>query len=216
MNLIHSTLTHKIIAPRKQSNEKAPALILLHGRGADENDLIGLSEYFDERLFIISVRAPFSFAGTGGFSWFDIVDIGQPEPKMFTESYTKLMQFIGDVKKGYPVDPAKIILFGFSMGAMMSYVAALTHPDSVKGIVANSGLIPEGAGLKYEWDKIKNKPFFVGHGIHDSLVPVAFAKRSKELLETAGADLTYREYEMDHQIDEESLGDSIRWLSKYI
>jgi phospholipase/carboxylesterase len=216
MNPIQTTLKHRILPPRAKSHSKAPAVIFLHGRGADENDLIGLSEYLDERLFLMSVRAPFAFSTTGGYHWFDIVDIGKAEPEMFNESYAKLTKFIEDAKKGYPIDPAKIFLFGFSMGTMMAYTVALTQPDSVKGIIANSGLIPESTGLKYEWEKIKSKPFFVGHGIHDSIVPVAFGKRAHELLADAGADVTYREYEMDHQIEEEGLGDIIKWMAKYL
>ena len=216
MNLIQSTLIHKILPPRSKTAGKAPALIMLHGRGADENDLFGLSEYLDERLFIVSVRAPFEFAYSGGFTWFEIEDIGKPDSKMFTESFRKLIRFFGDVNAGYPVDAEKIFLFGFSMGAMMSYAAALTHPEMVKGVIANSGLIPEGAGFTYEWNKISGKPFFVAHGKHDSIVPVSFAHRSKELLGKAGADLTYREYEMDHQIGEESLNDIIKWIEKYL
>ncbi len=216
MNLIHTSLVHKILSPRMRSAGKPPALIMLHGRGADEHDLFELSKYLDERLFIISVRAPFQFAFSGGYTWYDIIDIGKPEPKMFRESYDKVMRFIEDVKKGYPIDPEKIFLFGFSMGAIMSFVVTLAHSDMVKGVIANSGLIPENIDLKFEWDKIKGKPFFVAHGKYDSVIPIAFAKRAKELLEKARADVTYREYEMDHQIDEESLNDIMKWLSKHI
>ena len=216
MNLIQTTLVHKILPPRTNTADKAPALIMLHGRGADEDDLFGLSEFLDERLFIISVRAPYQFAYSGGFTWFDIVDIGKPDKKMFTESFQKLTKFIDDVKQGYPIDPQRIFLFGFSMGAMMSFVLTLTQPDSVKGILANSGLIPEDSDLKYSWSGMKDKPVFVGHGKFDSIIPVSFAKRAKELLKNAGADLTYREYEMDHQIDEESLNDIAKWLGMHI
>jgi phospholipase/carboxylesterase len=216
MNLIHSTLTHKIHLPHNLIGQKFPTLIMLHGLGANEDDLFGLAKYFNERLFIISVRAPFQYQWSGGYTWYDLLELGKPEPKMFAESYRKLTQFIEDVKSGYTVDPEKIFLFGFSMGAMMSYAVALTKPDSVKGVLANSGLIPEGTELAYQWDKIRKKPFFVAHGVHDSIVPVMFAKRAKEMLEKAGADLTYREYDMDHQIDEESLNDIIKWLEKYL
>ncbi len=216
MNLIRSTLIHKFHSPKTPAAGKSPALIMLHGRGADENDLFGLSQYLDERLFIISVRAPFSFQFGGGYTWYDIIDIGTPEAKMFDESYKKLVQFLEDVKKGYPIDPAKIILFGFSMGAMMSFALTLAQPDSIYGVVANSGLLPEDTDSKFEWNKIKGKPFFVAHGKHDSIIPISLAHRAKELLTKAGADLTYREYEMDHQIDEESLNDIMSWLSKHI
>lgn len=216
MDQIHTTLVHKILPPRLYTAGKAPALIMLHGRGADEHDLFDLSKYLDERFFIISVRAPFQFAFGGGYTWYDIIDIGKLEPKMFEESYTKLMHFLTDIKKGYPIDPDRIFLFGFSMGAIMSFVVALTHPDLINGVIANSGLIPENIDLKFEWDKINGKSFFVAHGKYDSIIPIAFAKRSKELLEQGGANLTYREYEMDHQIDEESLNDIMMWLGKHL
>jgi len=216
MNLIHTTLIHKIIVPKHKSSNKPPAIIMLHGRGADENDLISLAPYLDERLFIISARAPFPFSYSNGFTWFEIEDIGKPDSKMFADSYQKLIQFIDDVRKSYPIDQEKIFLFGFSMGTMMSYAVVLTQPSWIKGVVANSGIIPEGSGLKYQWDQIKGKPFFVGHGINDSIIPIAFAKRAKELLENAGAQITYREYQMDHQIDEESLGDVIKWFDKQL
>jgi phospholipase/carboxylesterase len=216
MNLIRTTLTHKIHQPHKATSRKYPTLILLHGLGANEDDLFGLAKYFDDRLFIISARAPFQYQWSGGYTWYNLLELGKPEPNMFAESYQKLLQFIQDVKSGYTVDPDKIFLFGFSMGAMMSYAVVLTNPNLVKGVLANSGLIPEGTGLTYQWDKIRDKSFFVAHGIYDSIVPVMFAKRAKDLLEKAGADLTYREYEMDHQIDEESLNDNMKWLEKHL
>ena len=216
MNLIHSALIHKILPPQKKSGGKYPTLILLHGRGANEDDLLGLAEYLDERLFIISARAPFDFQYGGGYTWYDILEVGKPEPKMFGVSYKKLLQFFDDVKKGYPIDASKVFFCGFSMGTMMSYAISLTCPESVSGVIANSGYIPEGSDLTFEWNKIKDKPFFVGHGRYDPIIPVAFGKRAKELLEQAHASVMYREYDMGHQISEESLNDMMNWLTTHI
>ena len=216
MNLIQTALTHKILTPRRTAGGKSPALILLHGRGANEDDLLGLAEYLDDRLFIISPRAPFPFQFGGGSTWYDILEVGKPEPRMFAESYRKLMQFFEDVKAGYPVDPAKIIFCGFSMGTMMSYSVALTHPESVLGVAANSGYIPEETELKFQWDRVQGKPFFVAHGRIDPVIPVSFGRRAKELLEKARAEVTYREYDMGHQINEESLNDMMEWVRKLI
>ena len=216
MNLIQSTLIHKILPPRRQGTGKPPALILLHGRGADEDDLLGLSEYLDERLFIISARAPFAFQFGTGYTWYDLLEIGRPEAKMFSESYQKLTQFLHDVRNGYPLDASRIFLGGFSMGTMMSYAIALTYPDAVAGVIANSGYIPEETELKFQWDKIKGKPFFLAHGTYDPLIPVMFSRRAKALLEQAQAAVWYREYDMAHQISEESLNDIMNWLSQHL
>jgi len=216
VNPLQTSLIHKVVPPQRKTSEKSPALILLHGRGANESDLLGLSQYLDERLFIIAARAPFAFPHGGGFTWYEIEEVGIPEPKMFAESYRKLDQFFHDVKKHYPIEPSKIFIGGFSMGTVMAYAMALTKPQEVAGIVANSGYMPEGTALALQWDKVKGKPFFVAHGVYDPVIPVQFGRRAKELLQKASVDLTYREYEMGHQIGEESLNDLMQWLTKHI
>ena len=216
MESINTTLTHKIQEPEQTSKEKPPALVLLHGRGANEDDLLGLTEYFDQRLFCIAARAPFPFQSGEGYTWYDVLEVGRPEPNMFAESYQRLVQFLEDIKKKYPINPHKIFFLGFSMGTIMSYSLALTMPGSVAGVIANSGYIPEDTDLKFQWDKLKGKPFFVAHGLYDPVIPVQYGQRAKDLLREAGVNLTYREYEMAHQINEESLNDISTWLNDKI
>jgi phospholipase/carboxylesterase len=216
MNPIPTTLVHKILQPRRRAAHAAPVLILLHGRGANEEDLLGLAEYLDERLFIVSARAPFAFQFGGGYTWYDLEEVGKPEPAMFRTSYAKVRQFVEDVGKGYPVDRSRIFLGGFSMGTVMSLAIGLTEPSAVHGVVANSGYVPEDTDLRFAWDEVRGKPFFVTHGTYDPVIPVSFGRRTKELLEKAHATLTYREYDMGHQISEESLNDLMTWISSHI
>lgn len=216
MNHITSTLTHKALEPRRKCPGKAPLLILLHGRGANEDDLLSLVEYFDDRLFVVSARAPFPFQHGGGYTWYELEEVGKPEPKMFAESHRKLQQFVADVKAGYPVDPAKTIFCGFSMGTIMSFSIVLAHPDTAIGVMANSGFIPEGTELVYQWEQIRGKPFFVAHGTYDPVIPVAFGQRARDLLLQHHAQVTYREYDIGHQISEESLNDMMKWLGKQL
>ena len=91
MKLIETSLTHKLLYPQVSQREKCPTVILLHGRGANEDDLLGLSEYLDDRFLFISVRAPFNFQYGGGYTWYDILELGKAEPKMFAESYRRLV-----------------------------------------------------------------------------------------------------------------------------
>ena len=216
MHLIHTTLIHKVIEPPSKVSAKYPTLILLHGRGADENDLLSIAEYLDERLFIVSARAPFPFQQVSGYTWFDLLEMGMPDPKMFDESFNKVVQFIEDIKTGYPVNPSKVFLCGFSMGAIISFALALTRTETLAGVIANSGYIPEENQLQFNWAGIKGKPFFVSHGLYDPVIPITFGRRASELLRNAQADLCYREYEMGHQIGEESLNDIMQWLTKYL
>jgi len=214
VNLIQSTLVHKILPARQTSGERSPALILLHGRGANEDDLLGLAEHLDARYVLLAARAPFDFQWSGGFTWYDILEVGRPEPAMFAESYRRLSQFFEDVKKGYPIDPSRVFFLGFSMGTMMLYCMALTKPGEVAGVVANSGYIPEDTGLNFLWDRLGGTSFFIAHGVHDPVIPVQMGRRAKHLLEEAKADLVYREYPMAHEISEDSLNDLAEWLTR--
>ncbi len=216
MKTLQTSLQNKIREPKNKKSAASPALILLHGRGANEDDLLGLSDYLDERLFIVSARAPFSFQLGGGFTWYDLEEVSRPEPKMFAESYAKLLQLFNDVKTQCPVDPAKIFLCGFSMGTVMAYALALTHPGSIKGVIANSGYVPEQTDLTLQWENIKGKPFFVAHGKYDPVIPLVFAQRAQDLLMKADAHVSYHEYDMAHQITEESLNDIMGWITKQL
>jgi phospholipase/carboxylesterase len=212
---ISTTLVHKVRPPATSSAAKSPALILLHGRGTNEDDLLGLIDFLDPRFFVISARAPYRFEeGMGGYTWFGLQEIGKPDPEQFGQAYRHLTQFIEDVKTGYPVDPDRVFLFGFSMGSIMSFAVALTRPNAVRGIVAHSGYIPESVSLQFTWNQLTALSVFVAHGLHDPVVPIQKARRTQELLSKTGADLTYKEYPIAHTISEESLADLSLWLQK--
>ena len=207
------SLRYKFLQPRRNVSGKPPALILLHGRGADEDDLLGLSEYFDDRLLIIAPRAPYPFANGSGFTWYDLEEIGRPDAAMFRSSYDTLLTFIAEATEHHGLDPRKLYCGGFSMGSIMSLALALTRPELLAGVIANSGYVPEDAGLTFRWEGVKGRPFFVAHGIYDPVIPFAYSRRAKELLESHGAIVTYREYDMGHQINENSLNDMMAWFT---
>jgi phospholipase/carboxylesterase len=212
---ISTTLVHKVRPPGTFDNSKSPVLILLHGRGTNEDDLLGLVDFLDPRFFVVSARAPYRFEeGSGGYTWFGLQEVGKPDPKQFSEAYGSLLQFIDDVKTAYPVDPDRVFLLGFSMGSIMSLAVALTRPNAVRGIVAHSGYIPENVSLQFLWNQLSSLSVFVAHGLKDPIIPIQKARRAKELLSKTGADLTYKEYPIPHTISEESLTDLSKWLQK--
>ena len=212
---ISTTLAHKVRPPATMAVAKSPAVILLHGRGTNEDDLLGLADELDPRLFIVSARAPFRFEeGFGGYTWFGLQEIGKPDVQQFADAYDRLAQFIADVKTGYPVDPSRVFLFGFSMGTIMSYAVALTRPEMVRGIIAHSGYIPESFLSQIALDRLKSLSVFVAHGLHDPVIPIEKARRARELLSNTDVDLTYKEYPIAHTISEESLSDCSLWLQK--
>ncbi|HTP13648.1 MAG TPA: alpha/beta fold hydrolase [Bacteroidota bacterium] len=212
MQLIQSSLVHQLAPFDATRPGPHPTLILLHGRGASEEDLLGLVPYVDPRFFCIAARAPFRF-GYGGYTWYDLQEVGAPESGQFDESYQKLSRFLDDVQTHYPVDPRQTFLLGFSMGTVMSYSLALTRPERIRGVVAHSGYIPEKSPLPFKWDGLAHTEFFVAHGVYDPVIPVDYGRRAQQLLSASSAPLVYREYPIQHQISDESLHDLAAWLS---
>ena len=212
MKTITTTLVHRILPPENSTSPIHPTLIMLHGRGADEEDLLGLAPYLDERLLILGVRAPFPFPYGGGYTWYDIGTVGTPEPTMFKESYEKLSAFVSDALTHYPIDRSHLYLLGFSMGTVMSYSLALTQAGLFRGVIANSGYIPEGTHLKLRWNESSGLDFFIAHGANDPVIPAQLGRRAKELLSKTESKFTYKEYPMGHQISQESLTDFAAWL----
>lgn len=214
MKTIDTSLAHRILIPSGEGPHAG--LILLHGRGADENDLLGLSEYFSDNLFVMSVRAPFPFPYGGGYTWYDVGQVGTPEPGMFKTSFEKLIQFVDDAVKHYPVDARNLFLLGFSMGTVMSFALALTHPSRFRGVSANSGYIPEGTHLTFQWHDLSGLHVLITHGQQDPVIPVDFARRARQLFSHSNAHVTYREYQAAHHLSDESLSDIAAWMNDLI
>jgi len=216
MKTVGTTLFHRLLLPERSSSAQHPTVIMLHGRGADEEDLFGLAPMLDEQLMVISVRAPFPFDYGGGFTWYEIDQANTPEPKMFLSSYELLTQFVRDVLAHYPVDPNNLFLLGFSMGTMMAFSLALTEPGLFRGVIANSGYVPEKSGLNFKWNQLSGVHFFIAHGMFDPVIPIAFGKRTRDLFSASNASWTYKEYPMAHEISQESLSDASVWLKRII
>src|SRR5215216_7137588 len=138
------SLTH-LFQPPHRPVDHPPLLLLLHGYGSNERDLVGLAPYLDPRFQIVSARAPHSLM-PDGYSWFEIgwtatditINFQQAE-----QSRALLIGFIAEVLAAYGGDPAQVYLLGFSQGAIMSASVALTEPELVAGTVLMSGRIPE-------------------------------------------------------------------------
>ena len=176
------------------SAAELPMLVMLHGRGADMNDLADLAPLLAEpgTLRCVFANAPRPFEAypgmTFGWTWFDG---WPPEQQSVAVSRELLLKFIGEVTNRYKT--SKLILAGFSQGAMMSLDVGL-RSDAV-GIIAMSG------GL-YDVDlpKLTPKPVFIAHGTDDDVVPVLYARRARLVLEQNGFDVEYHEYPMGHQV----------------
>ncbi|MGI8668218.1 MAG: alpha/beta hydrolase [Aridibacter sp.] len=196
-------------------NEKPPLLILLHGIGADENDLFGLAPFLDERFFIVSVQAPFVLP-YGGFAWFELfIEPNKPigyNAKQFEQSRQMIFEFVDEVVAEHDLDSKKVFLCGFSQGSMMSLSAALSEPEKFAGVVAMSGRAVTEMLSDDNFDALKDFPILVTHGTFDPVLPIENGRATKEILSRLPVRLEYKEYEMGHEISQESLRDVSNWL----
>jgi phospholipase/carboxylesterase len=189
----------------------SPRLLLLHGRGADEADLMGLEAALDPRLVVVSVRAPFRLGP--GFAWYEMAQIGNPDDETFSASLGALQEFVEELPAAYSIDPGQLYLMGFSQGAIMSAALALTVPEKVRGVIMHSGYVPAAMLGDVAPGVIEGKGFFVAHGVYDEVIPVTYGREAEAYLTDQGARLTYNEYPIGHTISEESLYDLSEWLS---
>jgi phospholipase/carboxylesterase len=209
------SLISKIAPLSTNESGPHPALVFLHGRGTDENDLLGLTPCLDPHLLIASVRAPYKFS-YGGYAWFDLDEKGVVNIDQLLTSRDSFIRWLDDFQQKYPVDSSKLFLFGFSMGAMMSLAVSLTSPQRFKGIVAHSGLLPQHELLSYRWGDLGDLSFFIAHGEQDPIVPIELSRQTHRLLVQANANVLYREYPIQHTISDESLSDISTWLQLQI
>ena len=210
-----TSLFYKVAPLHGSETTPRPTLILLHGRGTDENDLLDVSSSFDSRLLVVSVRAPYRFP-YGGYTWFDLDEQNGINKDQLTQGCDALIQCLNEVQQKYPVDHQRLFLFGFSMGAMMSLTVSLAYPHRFKGVIAHSGLLPKEDRLRYRWDDLNGLSFFIAHGTFDPIVPVALSRQAYQRLLDAGAQVDYHEYPIQHTISEESLNDAALWVQQKV
>jgi phospholipase/carboxylesterase len=198
---------------RPAAGEPEGALVLFHGRGADENDLFPLLDLLDpeRRLVGATPRGPLSLP-PGGAHWYVLGGIGTPEATTFHTSYDAasewLERFLAEQGIGYD----RLVLGGFSQGGVMSYALGLgAGRPRPAGIVALSSFMPTVDGLELDLT-LPLPPVAIGHGTLDNVIAVEWGRRAQAVLEEAGADVLYRETPMFHQIDPEFMRDVTGWL----
>jgi phospholipase/carboxylesterase len=201
---------------RPAAGDPAGLLVLHHGRGADEHDLLGLADVLDpeRRLHVVTPRAPLTLPGWPGHHWYRVPRVGHPDPDTFNASYALLAALHDELWAQTGLGPGQTVLGGFSMGTVMSYALGL-GPDrpAPAGILAFSGFVPTVAGWAPSLDDRPQLRAFVAHGRRDPVIDVAFARRAAALLEAGGLDVTTRESDAGHQIDRSHLAAATDWLA---
>jgi phospholipase/carboxylesterase len=187
----------------RDETAEMPLVVIMHGRGADANDLADLAPYLDgpggyRFLFPNAPNAWEAAPGmTFGFTWFSGLP---PDPVSLAASRGKLAAFLDGALQRFPAPKGKFVIGGFSQGALMALDAGLRR-DDVAGIVAMSGAL-------FETDLPplrKEQRVLIVHGTLDEMIDVNRARRARRVLEDHGLEPEYHEFAMGHQVTMESI-----------
>ena len=203
---------------RPAAGDPDGALILLHGRGTSEFDLLPLLEELDpqRRLVGLTPRGPLSLL-PGGAHWYQVERVGYPDPATFLEAFARLGAWLDQVPVELGLPWERIALGGFSMGAVMSYSEALgPRRPTPAAIMAMSGFIPTVEGFELELDRARGLPVAIVHGTADPVISVEFGREARRRLEAAGAHVTYRESPLPHTVDPAAIPILRDWLAGVI
>lgn len=176
--------------------------MLVHGRGADEHDLAPLLQALDPDGDLLGVlpRGPLALP-PGGRHWYVLREVGSPDRETFLETFALLSEWLDGVLAVNEVPPERLVLGGFSQGAVMAYSLGLAagRPRPA-AILAFSGFIPRVDGFELDLDGRAGLPLSISHGSLDPIISVEFAREARARLEAAGVAVSYREDPVPHTI----------------
>ncbi len=193
--------------------KRPPLLVLLHGRGADEQDLFGISPAIDPRFAIASMRAPLP-TDEGGYTWSDSSSPGRYIGESIRDTITWFQTWLDSLTNARP-EPQDVYLLGFSAGMAMASALVLDQPTRYAGAIFLSGTLPFDTDLPITKNRLAGVRAFHGHGSFDRVIPADLVTRSaKYLRESSGATLETQSYPIAHEISDAEVRDINAWLTR--
>lgn len=205
-----------VTVERAAAGDPEGLLVLHHGRGTDERDLIGLADALDSerRLRVVSARGPLQVPGWPGYHWYVVPKVGYPDRASFDAARAALAELHDGLWEESGLGPERTVLAGFSMGAVMSHTMGWSaERPPVAGVLAFSGFVPSVAGWRPSLEDRTATRAFLAHGTGDPVIEVGFGRAARDLLLAAGIDVTYRESDVVHTIDPAVLPVAAEWLA---
>ncbi|PUA81322.1 alpha/beta hydrolase [Nocardioides currus] len=191
-----------------QDDPTVPLVVLLHGRGSSETDIIGLAGHLPTGPSYAAVRAP--IAEGGGYAWFANRGIGRPVAESLAETMAWFRAWLdATAEPGRPV-----VLVGFSGGAAFAGGLVLSEPDRFSGAAVLYGTLPfEDAGVPVDAGHLAGLPVFVAQGDQDHVIPAELLARTWDYLHgDSGATATSRRDPGGHGLTQDTVTALAAWL----
>jgi len=211
-------LEHVHVTP-DDDPEDAPAVFVLHGRGADEEDLLPVARHLPDELHVVSLRAPDPLQG--GYTWYELdlsaggLESSQPDAADFRRSLDLVAESVDVATEAYAIDPDRRGLLGFSQGAITGLSLVLEEPDRYAWVVALHGYLAD-AHADHAPDGIEGKPVLVAAGAGDRVIPESRSAAAADRFEAIGADVTRGSYPGGHGIGQEELADVVAFVEAQV
>jgi len=210
-------LEHVHVAPDAGA-ENAPAVFVLHGRGADEEDLLPVARHLPDDLHVVSLRAPDPLQG--GYTWYELdlsaggLESSQPDAEEFRRSLDLVAETVEVAVDAYDIDADRVGLLGFSQGAITSLSLLLEDPDRYAWVVALHGYLAD-SHADLDPAGIEDKPVFIGAGAGDRVIPQSRSAAAADRFEAIGADVTRDSYPGGHGIGQQELADVVAFVESH-
>ncbi|RMF03154.1 MAG: hypothetical protein D6768_06590 [Chloroflexi bacterium] len=203
------------IPPQATAAAPAPLVLMLHGWAGNEAAMWIFKQTVPPGVAIVTPRAPVDLQN-GGFAWFSYGNYHQFEPERgaLAAALDQLAHFLHALPRFYPVDPTRTLLMGFSQGAITLNAFIFSNPDDAIGAASLAGAMPPVYGSQPQANLLAGLPVFIAHGSRDEVIPVAEARKTRDVYTAFGADVTYGEYPAAHKMHVQAMKDMQRWLAR--
>lgn len=192
-------------------NPDAYTLLLLHGTGGDENDLLQLAPYFGDKINVLSLRGNVSEGGMPRF--FKRLGMGIFDEQDLSFRTHELVAFLKDLAVKENFDPARIVALGYSNGANIIGGILTLYPELLAGAILYRSMQPfKSPGT---FSNKSHTPVFASNGNSDPTIREEDTARYMKLLLAAGYDLTAFTFNTGHNLSHEDLNQSAEWYRKY-
>ena len=206
-----STFATPVVAWRGSQDPTAPLVVLLHGRGSHEEDIVRLADLLPEGNAYAAVRAP--IAEGGGFAWFANRGIGRPLAESLADTIGWFRSWLEDTAA--PDRP--VLLAGFSGGATFAGGVALADPHRIAGLATMYATLPYDAGLPVEAQRLDGLPVLVIQGESDQVIPTELLRASWDYLhQDSGAEVTGRRSPGGHALTAEDVAMLGTWIADQV
>ena len=187
-----------------ESQSPSPRLlVLIHGLTGDENSMWVFARNLAEEYWMIAPRAMHpSQMEQGGYSWRAASGEAEDRPTLeqLRPAAHELLRLIEQYAESVKLDASSFDVLGFSQGGATASVLAFLYPGRIRKAGILAGFVPAGLEELVPQRPLEGKPFFVAHGTKDETIPIARARDSIEILERAGADVTFCEDDVGHKV----------------